>query len=96
MDTTNKYVSCVIMGGLGNQLFQIFTVFGFALKNGWTPIFPYSEKTHLGLQRNTYWKSFLKEFQDLQISEKIFGKHMKRLKNKKKEIESVITANLTK
>lgn len=61
MDTTNKYISCVIMGGLGNQLFQIFTVFGFALKNGWTPLFPYSEKTHLGLQRNTYWSSFLKE-----------------------------------
>ena len=61
MDTTNKYVSCVIMGGLGNQLFQIFTIFGFALKNGWTPLFPYSEKTHLVLQRNTYWGNFLKE-----------------------------------
>ena len=61
MDTTNKYVSCVVMGGLGNQLFQIFTVFGFALKHGWTPVFPYSEKTHLGLQRNTYWHNFLKE-----------------------------------
>lgn len=61
MDTTNKYISCVIMGGLGNQLFQIFTVLGFSLKHDSNPVFPYSEKTHLGLQRNTYWHTFLKD-----------------------------------
>ena len=27
-----KYVTCDIMGGIGNQLFQIFTVIAYAIK----------------------------------------------------------------
>jgi len=44
------------MGGLGNQLFQIFTVIAYSIQNGQKIVFPYSKQ--LG-KRNTYWDTFL-------------------------------------
>lgn len=50
------------MGGLGNQLFQIFTTIAYALENNKPFGFMYTE--HLGgvgqtIKRKTYWDSFL-------------------------------------
>ena len=54
-----------IMGGLGNQLFQIFTTLAYELQTGSTAVFPYS--THLGdlnsgtTVRYTYWETIFKQ-----------------------------------
>ena len=54
-----KIVSAFLMGGLGNQLFQIFTTLAYGLKNGSQVIFPYSTELNIGVTRKTYWDSFL-------------------------------------
>jgi hypothetical protein len=48
------------MGGLGNQLFQIFTTLSYAIKTG--NVFIFSDDTILGVGdniRRTYWETFL-------------------------------------
>lgn len=55
-------ISCVLMGGLGNQLFQIFATIAYALENKKPFGFMYTE--HLGgvgftIKRSTYWDNFL-------------------------------------
>ena len=57
-------ITCNIMGGMGNQLFQIFAVIATAFKNKHTFMFEY--KTVLDHPenvtiRNTYWDSILAE-----------------------------------
>jgi len=47
------------MGGLGNQLFQIFATIAYGIRNRRKFIFPYSETLNIGISRNTYWDSFL-------------------------------------
>ena len=49
-------ITCDLKGGLGNQLFQIFTVIGYSLKHKIKFILPDSLKSNY---RNTYWDSFL-------------------------------------
>jgi hypothetical protein len=49
-------ITCFLQGGLGNQLFQIFTTIAYAIKNKQTFKFLYT--THLG-PRPTYWNNFL-------------------------------------
>ena len=55
-----KYVTIHLMGGLGNQLFQIFTVISYSLKHNFIPVFEYSEILTSGVHRPTYWDNFLK------------------------------------
>ena len=50
-------VSAKLMGGLGNQLFQIFTTLAYGMRTDRKICFPYSYM--LG-SRHTYWDSFLK------------------------------------
>ena len=56
-------ITCKIMGGLGNQLFQIFTVIALSIKNS-KPFFFFNE-IQLGNGENgstiryTYWNTFL-------------------------------------
>jgi hypothetical protein len=45
-------VSCILYGGLGNQLFQIFTTIAFSIKHNLSFTFLYT--TNLG-KRQTYW-----------------------------------------
>lgn len=53
-------VTCKLMGGLGNQLFQIFAVINYALKYGKEFCFDTSQKTlNIGKSRETYWDTFL-------------------------------------
>lgn len=46
-----------LMGGLGNQLFQIFATLAYSLEYGHPFIFPYSETLTTGVERPTYWET---------------------------------------
>jgi hypothetical protein len=52
-------LSCKLMGGLGNQLFQIFATISLALSTGKIFLFPYSDTLTTGITRPTYWYSLL-------------------------------------
>jgi len=52
-------LSCKLMGGLGNQLFQIFATISLALSTGKIYVFPYSDVLTTGVKRPTYWYSLL-------------------------------------
>jgi len=52
-------ISCNLMGGLGNQLFQIFATISLALSNNYLYIFPHSKFLTTGVTRRTYWYSLL-------------------------------------
>lgn len=54
------FITCFLMGGLGNQLFQIFCTMAFALKHNYDYIFPYSETLNTGITRPTYWDTLFK------------------------------------
>ena len=52
-------LSCKLMGGLGNQLFQIFATISLALSTKKLYVFPYSDVLTTGIVRRTYWYSLL-------------------------------------
>lgn len=57
-----KHVSCELMGGLGNQLFQIFHTLAYGMRNQYQPIFEYRDILQPNPQctpRDTYWKNML-------------------------------------
>ena len=59
MNSEQQIVTCSLMGGLGNQLFQLFTTIAYSIENNSTFIFPYSTELKIGITRPTYWDSFL-------------------------------------
>ena len=56
-----KTISVHLMGGLGNQLFQIFAAISYCLdnENEYRLLLPYSETLNIGIIRKTYWNNFL-------------------------------------
>ena len=52
-------LSCKLMGGLGNQLFQIFATMSLALTTNKIFLFPYSDVLTTGITRRTYWYTLL-------------------------------------
>jgi hypothetical protein len=54
-------ISVDLMGGLGNQLFQIAVVIAYCFRERTTPIFPYSETLNVSVIRPTYWNTLLKK-----------------------------------
>lgn len=50
-------LTCYLQGGLGNQLFQIFTTISYALK--YKKPFVFTQQSQLDNKRSTYWQSFL-------------------------------------
>ena len=52
-------ITCNLMGGLGNQLFQIFTTISYAINTKQKFAFINSEKLEIGTIRPTYWNNFL-------------------------------------
>ena len=62
-------ITCNLMGGLGNQLFQIFTTLSYAIKSGY--IYNFTSAKTLGggstTVRHTYWDSFFKELDPFTI-----------------------------
>lgn len=64
-------LSCILCGGLGNQLFQIFTTISQASNTNRKTVFPYEKYTAGMTQRRTYWDDFLislKPFTSIQAS----------------------------
>lgn len=55
----SKIISCTLMGGLGNQLFQIFATLAYSIRYNVNVIFPYVFQ--LDQKRYSYWNSFLIE-----------------------------------
>lgn len=52
-------ITTFLMGGLGNQLFQIFAAFAYAIQYNTKLILPYEEVLTTGINRPTYWGNFL-------------------------------------
>jgi len=52
-------ISCNLMGGLGNQLFQIFATLAYSIRNNKKMVLIYSDILTVGKARQTYWESFL-------------------------------------
>ena len=68
-------ITCYLMGGLGNQLFQIFTTISYAMKNKIKFNFSNCEFTGgVGktIKRDTYWKNLLYKLRPFLISNKDF------------------------
>lgn len=53
-------ISCIIMGGLGNQLFQVFTIIALAIRTKRLFTFP-DKKLDGDKRQNIYWDTLLKE-----------------------------------
>ena len=51
-----QHTTVEIMGGLGNQLFQIFALLAYALKYK-TPFYFPAEPIHHGQRKRTYWET---------------------------------------
>jgi hypothetical protein len=64
-------ISTVLMGGLGNQLFQIFNVIAYSLRYNKTFTFEYSDKLKVGIERSTYWNNFLSNLKQYTTTTKI-------------------------
>lgn len=58
-----KYISCYLMGGLGNQLFQIFATMAYGIQNGRRVVLPCTKQLTTGTVRNTYWDNFLQSIE---------------------------------
>jgi len=60
-ETSCKFymITCFLQGGLGNQLFQIFTTISYAIKSKTKFNFLFSDTLPYGIERPTYWNSFL-------------------------------------
>ena len=56
---SSSIVTCQLMGGLGNQLFQIFTTFAYCIRTNRKMVLPYSDLLTVGKARITYWNTFL-------------------------------------
>jgi len=63
-------ISINLMGGLGNQLFQIFTALAYGLQEKVKTVFPYSETLTTGAIRPTYWNTFLSRLSIFTAGEK--------------------------
>ena len=59
-------ITCYLQGGLGNQLFILFTTIAYALQNNQPVMFYYSEKlVHGYTLRYTYWNTFFRALKEL-------------------------------
>ena len=61
-----------IMGGLGNQLFQVFTGLNYAIDHGRPIQFPYKEVVSDNPCRVSYWSTFLKNIAHLTTTVDIY------------------------
>jgi hypothetical protein len=52
-------ITCELKGGLGNQLFQIFTVISYSISHNMTFTFRYSDTVNICNERPTYWNNML-------------------------------------
>jgi len=75
-------ITCNLMGGLGNQLFQIFATIAYGIKS--KNQFKFSNVTQLGggstTIRNTFWATFLSKLHPFLISDTEFPKNITIIK----------------
>jgi hypothetical protein len=59
----SEFVSIIIQGGLGNQLFQIATAYSYSIKNKKKLIFKYSDKLYnlYKLERKSFWSTLFSD-----------------------------------
>jgi hypothetical protein len=57
MQKNDNIVEINLMGGLGNQLFQIATAYAYATDHGYTLKLPDARKLTIGRSRPTYWNT---------------------------------------
>ena len=57
---TDKVITIHLMGGLVNQLFQIFTCISYGIQHGLRILLPYSDALTTGITRPTYWNTLFK------------------------------------
>ncbi len=62
-----------LMGGLGNQLFQIFVTIAYALNHKHKFVFTHDEILKVGVHRPTYWNHFLKRLAMFTTANKAHG-----------------------
>lgn len=53
-------VSCEIMGGLGNQIFQIFATIAYSIRHNFKFVFPYKKRNIDTRMSSLYWDNLLK------------------------------------
>jgi len=66
-------ISSYLMGGLGNQLFQIFNCIAYGIENNVPFIFQYSDVSPSSVFRTTYWETFLSDIK--QYTTKVISKY---------------------
>lgn len=69
-------ITIKLQGGLGNQLFQIFTTISFALSNKDQFFFIYSDTLPIGRIRPTYWNTLLKLLKCFTIKNPPYGRKL--------------------
>jgi hypothetical protein len=57
------FIACNPIGGLGNQLFQIFTTIAYGIQYNRQIVFAFQDETKGSMSRPTYWENFLKNLQ---------------------------------
>jgi len=62
-------ITCLLKGGLGNQLFQIFAIIAYGLDNKLPFKFIYSDISPSCTLRHTYWNTFLKSLRFFTIKD---------------------------
>jgi hypothetical protein len=70
-------ITCYLQGGLGNQLFQIFTTIAYAIKYKTKCVFSNTHELNKGATpRHTYWTTFLSNLKPflIHMNEEIIGK----------------------
>ena len=55
-----KVVTVFLMGGLGNQLFQLFACISYGIRTSRRILLPYAEALTTGTMRPTYWDNLFK------------------------------------
>ncbi len=59
----SQYATIVLRGGLGNQLFQIFTLLALSYYYNFKPVFPEKKEVTESPPRKMYWDGLLSELQ---------------------------------
>jgi hypothetical protein len=66
-------ITCVLKGGLGNQLFQIFAIIAYGIRNNHPFLFKYDTHVNIGAKRRLYWNDFLVSLKNMTTFNKYYG-----------------------
>lgn len=84
LSAQERVVSCEVMGGLGNQLFQVATTLACAWDNGYVPIFPKLSSSPSFLEpRPVYWDTI---FAKLSTAPQYTFNHYRRIAEKQERV----------